>query len=82
MNKLPLILTLRVPADVDRSEFEPSATWNDSTRYGVVLVTQFVRREGAYLVGATGTFRESLEDVVSDANRFGALIVDQARVSL
>lgn len=74
MSKLPMILTLRVPTNVDRSEFEPDAVWGASTRYGMVLVSQQVRREGAYLVGATGTFRESIEDAVSDTQRFGSLV--------
>ena len=76
MAKHPLILTLRVGADVDRSEFEPNAVWGATDSPSEVYVVQFVKKDGGYLVGATETYRESMTDIVSDTDRFVALVVD------
>lgn len=67
------LLILKVPADVDRSEFEPDASWRDAPN-GSVMVTQIVTKEGGYLVGATDTYREHLTtDILSDTDRFAGL---------
>ncbi len=76
MSKLPLILTLKVPANVDRSEFEPDAVWGPTEVATEVYVLQFVRKMGSSLVGATETYTESLVDVVGDSDRFVMLAVD------
>lgn len=71
--KLPYILILKVPADVDRSEFEPTAHWTVMPN-GRLMVTQEVFKDGGILIGATETFWESLSDIVSDVDRFGGLL--------
>lgn len=74
MKKLPFILILSVPSDVDRSEFEPDAIWAVMPN-GRLKVSQRVAKEGGYLVGATDTYREHLsEDVLSDPERFAGLL--------
>ena len=82
MAKFPLILTLRVTPDVDRREFEPNAEWFVKEGGSTALVSQYVRKEGGYLVGATETFRESMADIVSDTYRFCSLVVDQTQIVL
>lgn len=73
MSKPSFILILSVPANVDRTEFEPDAKWREIA--GRVMVSQEVNKEGGYLVGATGTFREHLSDeVLSDLDRFAGLL--------
>ena len=66
-------LQLRVPMGTDRSEFEPDAVWSESN--GWLLVTQSVGKDGGMLEGRTGTFFESLSEIVSDPVRFVALSV-------
>lgn len=68
------LLVLKVPADVDRSEFEPDAEWFVMPN-GSLHVSQRVTKEGGYLVGATDTYREHLStDILADADRFGGLL--------
>jgi hypothetical protein len=74
VKKLPFILILSVPSDVDRSEFEPDAIWSE-TPNGRLKVTQRVAKEGGYLVGATDTYRERLaDDILADPERFAGLL--------
>ena len=74
MKKLPFILILNVPSDVDWSEFEPDAKWTKMPN-GRLKVTQFVAKEGGYLVGATDTYRERLtDDILADPERFAGLL--------
>lgn len=73
--KLPYILTLKVSADVDRSEFEPDAQWEQTSRT-MATVTQKVYKNGGMLVGATDTFWESLSDAVGDTDRFVSLVLN------
>lgn len=83
MSNLPLILSLRLPIDVDRSEFEPDAQWWTPAKHPqTAFVNMYVKREGAYLVGATGIYRESLEDIVADSHRFCMLVADQTQIVL
>lgn len=73
MKKPALILILSLEAGVDRSEFEPDAKWRELG--GRLMVSQEVNKEGGYLVGATGTFREHLSDeILSDLDRFAGLL--------
>lgn len=68
----PLTLTMIVPADVDRTEFEPDAKW--VAQGNNLIVTQKVRRSGNTLVGRTDTFQESFIEVMDD--RFVSLTAD------
>jgi len=63
----PLILVMIVPADTDRTEFEPDAVWDElPNRPLKVMVRQSVRRSGNTLIGATDTFQESFAEVMDD----------------
>jgi hypothetical protein len=74
MSKPSFILILSVPGNTDRTEFEPDAKWANQPD-GRVFVTQYVNKEGGYLVGATETYREHLStEVLADLDRFIALV--------
>lgn len=69
-------LILNVQASVrqsdERFDFEPLSWWIPEED-GSSNIHQRVYREGSYLVGESGRYRESLEDVVSDFDRFVSL---------
>ena len=70
--KFPLILTLIITGDVDRSEFEPDAEWVKITN-STYRVTQRVRQSGSYLMGRTDAYQETFSEVLGD-DRFVSLV--------